>query len=325
MGRDNIYLEAFPIAKITARKSSSKAGGNITTPSDHTVHWATARLRQRPSFRWTKGQSCTNFQIGPLKWGCSYADAPLHVLADPGQLESAILNLVLNANNAMHLGGTIKIDLSCDADEKAHISVIDTGVGMSLDVQQKAIEPFFTTRSAEGGTGLGLSIVYGFITQSGGSMDIESRKGKGTHIHMTLPLVNQAATPAHTSLRSALLVDDNPKDRKATEIVLTTLGYETTLCPSYKTATKALMRQKPYDLVISDFDLGPGPSGLDFLKIAQRQLSMPHCVLISGKTIRAEALPPDVIFQSKPVSQDALISAITKLNNLNHDSSAGVT
>lgn len=254
----------------------------------------------------------------------TYPDAPLHVLADPGQLEPAILNLVLNANNAMQRGGTIKIGLSCEGDETAHISVTDTGIGMSPDVQQKAIEPFFTTRSAEGGTGLGLSIVYGFITQSGGSMDIKSQKGKGTRIHVTLPLADETATPTNLPVRTALLVDDNPKDRQVTETVLATLGYEVTQCPSCKDATEALFH-KSYNLVISDFDLGPGPSGLDFLKTAQRQRSRVHCVLISGKTVPAEALPPDVIFLAKPVSQEALASAILKHSNLKNDSSAGVT
>lgn len=243
----------------------------------------------------------------------SYTDTPLNVLADPGQLESAILNLVLNANNAMHRSGVIKVILAREGNETAHISVIDTGIGMSSDVRQKAIEPFFTTRSAEGGTGLGLSIVYGFINQSGGAMEIESRKAHGTHIHITLPLADEIAYPPPPPKHSALLVDDNQRDRQATAHVLATLGYETASFQSLTEASRAL-ELHAYDLVVSDLDLGAGDNGLEFLEVVQAKWPATRCILISGKNVPSEAMPRNMAFVEKPVLENALASAVALLN-----------
>jgi CheY-like chemotaxis protein len=234
----------------------------------------------------------------------TYTNDPLFVLADPGQLESAILNLVLNANNAMQNPGSVKIILSHADNVTAGITVIDTGVGMSPEVRKKAIEPFFTTRSAEGGTGLGLSIVYGFINQSGGTIDIESREGHGTCIQITLPIAQVPLVPNNQKMRTALILDDNPKDRRATATVLSSLGYKTVICPSIEDAVTALDQQS-FDLIVSDFDLGPGQSGLDFLETAHSRLPMAQHILISGKTISTEALPFKVAFLEKPASQRA--------------------
>ncbi|MFK7876393.1 MAG: ATP-binding protein [Paracoccaceae bacterium] len=229
---------------------------------------------------------------------------PVFVLADPGQLESAILNLVLNANNAMLTAGTIKIKVSNSDPNIAGITVIDTGVGMSPEVRKKAIEPFFTTRSAEGGTGLGLSIVYGFINQSGGTIDIKSREGDGTCIQIILPIAQVPLAADNQEMRTALILDDNPEDRRATATVLSSLGYTTVMCPSIEEATAAL-DQQTIDLIVSDFDLGPGQSGLDFLEAVHRRLPTAQRVLISGKSMSTEALPSQVAFLEKPVSQRA--------------------
>lgn len=243
-------------------------------------------------------------EIG-LKDGVSVAVThtrdPLYVLADPGQLESAILNLILNANNATSERGAIDINLSQIGTTSAVITVSDTGVGMSPDVRKRAIEPFFTTRSAEGGTGLGLSIVYGFINQSGGTIDIQSTQGTGTRIQITLPMHSDASGLDSPKTRAALILDDNPKDREATALVLSRLGYETVLCDTIK-AARAAMEQQPFDLIISDFDLGAGPNGLDFLTSAAQQTPTARRILMSGKKISAETLPQDISFLGKPIS-----------------------
>ena len=232
---------------------------------------------------------------------------PLNVLADPGQLESAILNLILNANNAMQGGGVIEIELAHTDKTTAGITVADAGVGMSLDVRNKAIEPFFTTRSTEGGTGLGLSIVYGFINQSGGTLDIDSTEGLGTSIRITLPLTSVPVASDKLKMRSALVLDDNPRDRQATASALSGLGYETVLCPSIQDAVDALDRHS-FHLIVSDFDFGPGPNGLDFLETAHQRAPAAQRILVSGKKIPSEALPFDVHFLEKPVSQHTLKS-----------------
>ena len=239
----------------------------------------------------------------------TYAAAPLHVLADPGQLESAILNLVLNANNAMPKGGVIRIELSRNAAGDAVISVIDPGVGMSEDVRQRAIEPFFTTRIGDGGTGLGLSIVYGFINQTGGSMDINSGVNRGTTVRLSLPPIASDAQAPRADAGQALLVDDNPADRKTTEAALASLGFTTTTCHSIAEAQVALVGHV-YEVVVSDFDLGPGQSGLDLLKDVNDLTPGTRRILISGKSVPVASLPDSIRFLEKPVSSDTLANSI---------------
>lgn len=235
----------------------------------------------------------------------THTNEPLLVLADPGQLESAILNLILNANNAMQNAGVVEIHLSRKKDTTAIITVTDTGSGMSDDVRKKAIEPFFTTRASEGGTGLGLSIVYGFINQSGGAMDIESRAGHGTSIQITLPLAQTGAIENVEVRRCALILDDSPKDRQATAAALASLGYETITFSCIEDAEVALGHQ-PIELVVSDLNLASGKNGLDFLEIVQRRVPNARRVLISGKSIALETLPSQIIFLEKPVSRNTL-------------------
>ncbi len=237
------------------------------------------------------------------------ADAPLHVRADPGQLESAIFNLVLNSNNAIEDAGTIQITLSKTDDGHAEIVVSDTGSGMPKSVQSKAIQPFFTTRAGDGGTGLGLSIVYGFINQSGGKLDIDSQVGKGTTVTVSLP---RAEDPAGATIQSfagrALVVDDNDNDRRVTAQALTDLGYR---AKTYATAEDALQAAESDDfaLIVSDFDLGGAQDGLDVLTATKKHAPLARHILISGKSSLRDLQASDVLFVEKPVSA-ACLSAV---------------
>jgi signal transduction histidine kinase len=142
----------------------------------------------------------------------SLSKTTLNVLVDPGQLESALFNLLLNANNAIAVSGTITVRLEQIGSDRALIIIEDNGEGMSPDVLTRAIEPFFTTRAAEGGTGLGLSIVYGFIRQTGGDITIESEQGQSTRIELTLPIAEAANKLTNVpATKSVLLVEDDPK------------------------------------------------------------------------------------------------------------------
>ena len=234
-----------------------------------------------------------------------YSNEPIEVLADPGQLESAILNLVLNANNAMPHGGVVEIGVSRLNDGQAEIAVTDTGIGMAPEIMQKAIEPFFTTRIAEGGTGLGLSIVYGFFNQTGGTLEIDSTEGKGSTVRGTLPIFDGShQTRAMTSQR-ALLLDDNLQDRMATETVLKTLGFSTTVCASFQEAQRQCSSHQ-FDLVISDFDLGTGSNGIDFLSYVKTSRPDARRILMSGKTLPDLGPESDVLVMAKPVTQHAM-------------------
>ena len=240
------------------------------------------------------------------------AKEPFPVCADPGQLESAIFNLVLNSNNAIEKEGEIRIELSKASHRLAKVTVTDTGSGMPASIKSKAIQPFFTTRANAGGTGLGLSIVYGFINQSGGTLEIDSEEGKGTCVTLSLPLAKHlTAEQSGYSIRKALLVDDNANDRAATMRVLGNLGYKTTTCPTAQEAIHA-MQQEEFDLVVSDFNLNGACDGLFVLAKSLQIRPKAQRILISGKSALNDAKPNDLPFVEKPVCDANIAAALAQ-------------
>ncbi|UWR21206.1 ATP-binding protein [Sulfitobacter sp. S190] len=240
------------------------------------------------------------------------ADEPIWVQADPGQLESAILNLVLNANNAIDGSGAIRITLAKTPEGYAEMVVSDTGAGMPEHIRCKAIEPFFTTRAGQGGTGLGLSIVYGFISQSGGRLDIDSTVGAGTRITVALPLVSGHRNhPSQFKGMRALVVDDSDRDLRATKEKLLTLGFDVKTSMSPKAALKSL-ENGVFDVVVSDFDLGADINGMELLTQARAHLPVAQLVLVSGKSSPADSTALDFTFVEKPVAKDDLVKALVK-------------
>lgn len=195
---------------------------------------------------------------------------------DPHQLENAVLNLAVNARDAMDGEGVLSIsaaNISVAANqvgdirpgEYVRISVADTGCGMSPEVLEHAFEPFFTTKPVGKGTGLGLSQIFGFAHQSGGEVGIESEQGKGTTVSLYLPRTTVAAAAtirSHPAARSdqidqhvegarILLVEDDPRVRSATVEALEDLDYEPAACSSGAEAI-TLFADNDYDLVITD-------------------------------------------------------------------------
>lgn len=236
----------------------------------------------------------------------SLAEQPLSALVDPGQLESALFNLILNANNAIEDTGIITIRLEAGGSEQAIITIKDNGSGMSEEVLAHAIEPFFTTRSDAGGTGLGLSIVYGFIRQTGGNLDIDSTKGKGTRIEVTLPLNRMPR--CETSLRSAksaMVVEDDPKVRIAVTASLQQLGYEVSAHATGEAAI-AVLESRAFDLLISDLDLGCEVDGLVVLGHSVRSSPSTTKIIMSGKSSGTFVRPRDTSFIQKPVTFEKL-------------------
>ena len=197
------------------------------------------------------------------------------VFVDAHQLENAILNLAVNARDAMDGDGKLTIttdNVMLDANavgdiqagEYLRISVSDTGCGMTEEVRERAFEPFFTTKEVGKGTGLGLSQIFGFAHQSGGEVGIESELAKGTTVSIYLPRTAAAATNVrlHPSAQRQeadvtvpgariLLVEDDPRVRTATVGALEDLGYEPVACSGGEEAMK-LFAAADYDLVISD-------------------------------------------------------------------------
>ena len=229
-------------------------------------------------------------QLEPQLWAA---------LADRTQLEMMILNLAINARDAMPSGGSLRIttsnlsappaELKTDLSpgEYVGISVKDTGVGMSAQVMAKAFEPFFTTKEPGKGTGLGLSQLYGFARQSGGTATIESREGVGTTVTIYLPRTiarpaSEAKGPEeerrHKTAR-ILLVDDDDDVRTAAAAMIEELGYSVRAFARGAEALEALSTQR-FDLLITDVVM-PGMNGFEVAKRA-RELGIGPVLLATG-------------------------------------------
>ncbi|MEX3007228.1 PAS domain S-box protein [Hoeflea sp. TYP-13] len=228
--------------------------------------------------------------------------------ADPGQVETALLNLAVNARDAMPSGGSLIVETTNAVIDKQYtaqeidvepgdyirISVSDTGTGMSDDTLQKVIEPFFTTKKSGRGTGLGLSMVYGFAKQTGGNMTIYSELGFGTTVNLYLPRhVGTAEDTAsdHGEIKSrsfqgdgelVLVVEDDPRVRKLTLQRLKVLNYRTISADDGNEALRLLGKTPDIDLVFSDLVMPGGISGYEVADIVHRQHPKMGVLLTSG-------------------------------------------
>ncbi|HVC50451.1 MAG TPA: response regulator [Stellaceae bacterium] len=211
-------------------------------------------------------------------------------LVDPIQIEVAILNLALNGRDAMPSGGTLTIEtgnlaggdaVPADLGDKdcIRLSVRDTGMGMSDEVMRSAIEPFFTTKEAGKGSGLGLSQVYGMVRQSNGGLQIETRVGAGTAVHVYLPRSAEIAASGDTpdKLREQertgariIVVDDDPVVRDVILQMLDEVGYSATGVESGQAALDRLERGETYDLMVTDIAM-PGLSGIETVQRARKK------------------------------------------------------
>jgi len=210
---------------------------------------------------------------------------PIYV--DPHQLENAIVNLAVNARDAMSGEGLMKITANnltlaanevgdVRAGEYVRIAVTDTGCGMTPEVMERAFEPFFTTKPVGKGTGLGLSQIFGFAHQSGGEVGIESQMGKGTTVSIYLPRTAAAETPVrlHAVQRAdneatvpgarILVVEDDPRVRASTIEALQDLDYDPIACGSGAEAI-VIFESQQFDLVISDVIM-PEMTGPELIK-----------------------------------------------------------
>jgi len=226
-------------------------------------------------------------------------------MTEVGQLELAILNLAINARDAMLAGGKLTISTTkiargdrsrlphVDPGDYVMISVADTGTGMSEEVRSRAFEPFFTTKEAGKGTGLGLSMVYGFAKQSGGTVTIDSEIGKGTTFRIYLPRaqhrLGDTEEAGYQSQRKAgppsriLLVDDDSAVRTVTGTLLRTFGHEVIESASGEAALDFLERDQRFDLLIIDVAM-PNMHGGEFATRARRFIPGVPTLFVSGYT-----------------------------------------
>jgi signal transduction histidine kinase/CheY-like chemotaxis protein len=235
--------------------------------------------------------------------------------ADANQLEMALLNLALNARDAMPEGGTLTIAAD-EVDTMLTLSVIDTGVGMDEQTRAQSIEPFFSTKGVGHGTGLGLSMVHGLASQLGGELRLDSAPGVGTRIELRLPIADaDAATPVAPSFFEparakgvALLVDDETLVRSSTADMLADMGFQVIEAGSADAALDVLNTGAAPDVLVTDH-LMPGMSGAE-LVVAARAVRPGIPVLLVTGYAGVESLAPDLPRLTKPFRRDELYVAI---------------
>jgi PAS domain S-box-containing protein len=262
---------------------------------------------------------------------------PVRAVVDPGQLENAILNLALNARDAMPDGGTITITTRArprlpgmrDEDSSlVAIMISDTGTGMSPEVLDRAFEPFFTTKKGEAsgssGSGLGLSMVYGFAAQSNGRVDIESHPGHGTTVTVLLPRADKLhghAEEAMTDLRNIqegsdriMVVEDDPDVRQFVVNALKRLGYSVVSAENGPEAMKVARQADKIDLLISDVVLPGGMTGPDvadgFLEIFPQAKVLFTSGYIGDDLVMRSRLENEVELLSKPYTLQTLAAKV---------------
>jgi signal transduction histidine kinase/CheY-like chemotaxis protein len=273
-----------------------------------------------------------DLRVGRCSWS---------VTCDPSQLESALLNLAVNARDAMPQGGVLRIatadwtstsdlaDPDMQPGDYVEIEVTDNGVGMSHDLVTRVFEPFFTTKPTGQGTGLGLSQIYGFVKQSGGFVQIESRPGEGTSVRIYLPghvpLTKPAAEerPAVERLDSSsslhggkiLLVEDQTEVRAQIVETLNEIGCTVIEAGDGMTGLHVLESGEPLDLLITDVGL-PGLNGRQLAESAQAaQPNLPILLITgyAGKSLETLQLALNMEILRKPFTLDEFVARVQAL------------
>jgi CheY-like chemotaxis protein len=273
----------------------------------------------------------------PIDLSTALAPDLWHTVADPGQVESAVVNLVINARDAMPNGGRLVIETfnaTVDPADIANIpgmapgdyvvlSVADTGHGMAPEVRARAFEPFFTTKPAGKGSGLGLATIYGFARQSGGNVTIYSELGLGTTFNLYLPRAARepAAEAAARAVPKAdagrgetvLVVEDDDRVRRLTARRLEELGYRVLEARHGAEALGVLETTPGVDIVFSDLVMPGGMSGFDLARQVRQRWPAARIVLTSGYSAelmsQADIAQLDLEVLRKPYRQSELARA----------------
>jgi CheY-like chemotaxis protein len=255
---------------------------------------------------------------------------------DPGELELVILNLAVNARDAMPKGGMITVrakNAPAVSEGELHgdfvcLSVEDNGTGMPADVKERVFEPFFTTKDIGRGSGLGLAQVYGFATQSGGTVRIDTELGRGTTFTLYLPRSTRMPAPEERpivdlhierrppgSAGSVLLVEDDDEVASLVGEMLDQLGYEVTRAASAAAALGALANGRHVDIVFSDIMMPGAMNGVDLAREIRRRRADLSILLTSGYAEAAcdDAAAEGVRILPKPYQIDDLAKALAEV------------
>lgn len=279
-----------------------------------------------------------------IELGVRVAPPVSFVEVDPSQLEQVVMNLVLNARDAMPEGGRITISLSTVERRETHteiashtgpngsyllLAVSDTGVGMSAATRARIFDPFFTTKDLGKGTGLGLATVYGIVKQSGGDIWVHSEPGRGTTFEILLPSAQKQKAPISEQTRAPrealperkdratiLVAEDDASLRKLTAFSLEAQGHGVIVAASGDEALTHVRSHDPIDLLITDVMM-PGMRGTDLITAA-RKLRPNLCVICTSGHERsaiegASALDADVVFLVKPFLPSKLVAEVAEL------------
>jgi len=259
-------------------------------------------------------------------------------MVDANQLENAILNLAINARDAMPDGGSLVVEtshLTLDEELCAHwpgmaagcyvvVAVSDSGVGMDSPTLEKVFDPFFTTKPIGQGTGLGLSMVYGFAKQSNGHVRIHSAPGSGTSVKIFLPVAEEGHLPQGGGVvtdhrgdgETVLLVEDDASVRLLVREVLSELGYTALEAAEAQSALQLLGSGSKVDLLITDVGL-PGMNGRQLAELARQQLPHLPILFVTGyaedATERSGFLGPNMHMITKPFQVEHLSSKIKEM------------
>jgi nitrogen-specific signal transduction histidine kinase/CheY-like chemotaxis protein len=273
-----------------------------------------------------------NVQAGGLWW----------VSVDPNQMESTLLNLAVNARDAMPNGGKLTIETANTFLDEAYavthedvkpgqytmVAVTDTGAGMTPEILKRAFEPFFTTKEIGQGTGLGLSQVYGFVKQSGGHVKIYSELGSGTTVKIYLPLLREEEIPALSPARATeiyaspsgevvLVVEDEPGVRAYSAEVLSELGYRVLQAQDGPEALRLLDRHKEVQLLFTDVGLPGGFTGKQLADEACKRLPHLKVLFTTGYArnaiVHQGRLDPGVELIVKPFTYAALAAKVANV------------
>ena len=259
--------------------------------------------------------------------------AMIPVMADPTQLEVAILNLAINARDAMPNGGILTFttrpvavegDSELEDGNYIELTISDTGTGMPPEVAERAFEPFFTTKEVGKGTGLGLSMVYGMARQSGGAARVESSPGEGTAVKLFFQIADGGVSEAIAGIEepvgsavplapvSVLVIDDDPDVRGFVVTSLEEQGYRVREASDGREGLAAMERETP-DLVVLDFIM-PGLSGADVARQIRAKRPDQPILFVSGysETEAVKRTAPDAPLLAKPFRAEALHKAVRK-------------
>jgi two-component system cell cycle sensor histidine kinase/response regulator CckA len=247
---------------------------------------------------------------------------------DPSQVDQVMLNLALNARDAIAGHGTLRIETQAgEGGRSVHLRVSDDGQGMTEETRARAFEPFFTTKPAGAGTGLGLSTTYGIVRQAQGAISLDSTLGAGTTVEISLPAASARATPSSGRSSGALeprvgrhaavlLVEDDVAVRRLLAILLESAGYRVTVAADGAEALELVKKSgRPFDLMLTDYVM-PGQSGVELCNALRERWPDLRVVLMTGHAevpgVGASELPRGVELLGKPFTREQLQRVIAR-------------